>query len=137
MFDTGSFMPCWFCFLLGLSAVVQLVLAIWVYGDAKKRGENEILWLIVFLVGGIIGLIIWLIVRPPIQTYDPYSPYRNDDWLNNDRYKANYYKEQIKGIERCPMCSNESLRIEHDDSAFCGLCGYATSNIRSKRGYDE
>jgi preprotein translocase subunit Sss1 len=35
-----------------------------VYKDATARGANAVLWLFVVLITGIIGLIIYLIVRP-------------------------------------------------------------------------
>jgi hypothetical protein len=44
--------------------IVAILLCVWVYRDAKVRGENATLWLIIVLIAGIIGLIIWLIVRP-------------------------------------------------------------------------
>lgn len=44
--------------------IVSIFLCIWVYRDAKARGEEAVLWLIVVLIANIIGLIIWLIVRP-------------------------------------------------------------------------
>ena len=44
---------------------------IWVYHDAQSRGMNAVLWLIVVLVGGIIGIIIYLIIRKdhPVGSY--------------------------------------------------------------------
>jgi len=54
------------CSLYILMFVVWILVSIWVYKDAKKRGENAVLWLVVVLVAGLIGLIIWLIIRPPI-----------------------------------------------------------------------
>lgn len=50
-------------FLLGWF-VISIILCIWVYRDAKQRGEEAILWLIVVLIVNLIGVIIWLIVRP-------------------------------------------------------------------------
>ncbi|HVL87889.1 MAG TPA: zinc ribbon domain-containing protein [Candidatus Thermoplasmatota archaeon] len=44
---------------------VQIVLAIWVYTDAQKRGDNAVLWLLIVLLTGLIGVVIWLVVRPP------------------------------------------------------------------------
>jgi geranylgeranylglycerol-phosphate geranylgeranyltransferase len=44
--------------------IITILLCVWVYQDAKARGESGVLWLIVILIAGIIGLIIWLIVRP-------------------------------------------------------------------------
>jgi len=40
-----------------------IVIAVWVYKDAESRGESGVLWLIIALIAGIIGLIIWLIIR--------------------------------------------------------------------------
>lgn len=45
--------------------VVSIALALWVYQDAQRRGDNAVLWLVIVLLTGIIGLVIWLIVRPP------------------------------------------------------------------------
>jgi RNA polymerase subunit RPABC4/transcription elongation factor Spt4 len=36
---------------------------IWVYRDAEKRGMNGILWLLLVLIGNVIGLLIYAIVR--------------------------------------------------------------------------
>lgn len=44
--------------------IIAVLLCVWVYRDAKTRGENAALWLIIVLIAGIIGLIVWLIVRP-------------------------------------------------------------------------
>ena len=44
--------------------IIAILICVWVYRDAKARGENAALWLIIVLITGIIGLIIWLIVRP-------------------------------------------------------------------------
>jgi len=56
----------WAIFGLAIAAVwfiVAILIAVWVYRDAEKRGESGVLWLIIVLITGIIGLIIWLIVR--------------------------------------------------------------------------
>ncbi len=54
--------------------VIFILIALWVYKDAEKRGKSGVLWLLVVLVGGIIGIIIWLIVRPPLTYQQPPSP---------------------------------------------------------------
>ena len=46
--------------LLGLLWILVIV---WVYRDAEERGMNGALWALLVLVGNIIGLIIYLIVR--------------------------------------------------------------------------
>ena len=61
-----------FILILGL-LVVWILLAVWVYRDAKKRGMEATLWLLVVLLTGFIGLIVYLIVRRehPIQQPPP------------------------------------------------------------------
>jgi TctA family transporter len=61
--------------IIGLIAV-WILLAVWVYRDAKKRGMEATLWLLVVLLTGFIGLIVYLIVRRdhPIQQQPP-PPY--------------------------------------------------------------
>ena len=46
--------------------VIWILVGIWVYKDAEKRGKSGALWLIIVILLGFIGIIIWLIVRPPI-----------------------------------------------------------------------
>ena len=43
--------------------VIGILLAIWVYKDAKKRDMNAAVWLLIVLVTGCIGCIIYLVVR--------------------------------------------------------------------------
>jgi predicted nucleic acid-binding Zn ribbon protein len=43
--------------------IIWILVAIWVYKDAQKRGKNGILWVIIVIILGIIGLIIYLVVR--------------------------------------------------------------------------
>jgi uncharacterized membrane protein YoaK (UPF0700 family) len=52
-----------FCLLPIIWFIVAILLCIWVYRDAESRGMNGVLWLIVMLIAGIIGLIIYLVVR--------------------------------------------------------------------------
>ena len=52
-----------FCLIPILWFVVAILLCIWVYRDAESRGMNGVLWLIIVLIAGIIGLIIYLVVR--------------------------------------------------------------------------
>jgi uncharacterized membrane protein YhaH (DUF805 family) len=62
-------------FIIGLF-VVWILLAVWVYRDAKKRGMEATLWLLLVLLTGFIGFIVYLIVRRdhPIQQPPPPPP---------------------------------------------------------------
>lgn len=48
-------------FLLMLA--FSLVIIIWVYRDAEKKGMNGVLWALLVFVGNVVGLLIYLIVR--------------------------------------------------------------------------
>ena len=63
MFGLGTTMC---CAIFLIPFIIWIVLGIWVYKDAEKRGKSGILWFIIILILGIVGLIIWLVVRPPI-----------------------------------------------------------------------
>jgi len=43
--------------------VVAILIAVWVYKDAKKRDMNAAMWLLIVLLTGCIGCIIYLVVR--------------------------------------------------------------------------
>jgi TctA family transporter len=43
--------------------VIFFLIAIWVYKDAKKRDMNATVWLLIVLLTGCIGCIIYLVVR--------------------------------------------------------------------------
>ena len=45
--------------------IIAILICIWVYKDAKSRGMNAVVWLIITILFGIIGLIIYLVVRKP------------------------------------------------------------------------
>jgi len=63
IFDLGFAGLGLLCVFLIAIFVVSILIAIWVYRDAETRGMNGVLWLIVVLIAGIVGLIIYLVVR--------------------------------------------------------------------------
>lgn len=85
-----------FIFLLPiLWLIVSILLCIWVYRDAKDRGEEAVLWLLVVLIANIIGLIIWLVVRPEKE------------------------RKQKENVKYCQNCGAEIT----PDSKYCPECG--------------
>ena len=52
-----------FIVLIAVFYIIALLIAIWVYKDAKKRDMNAAVWLLIVLVTGCIGCIIYLVVR--------------------------------------------------------------------------
>lgn len=79
--------------------VIFLLVAIWVYRDAEKRGKSGALWLIIVIILGLIGIIIWLIVRPPIGG----EPKKVD----SDRRCPNCGRVIPFDAKTCPYCSKK------------------------------
>ena len=53
--------------------IIAILICIWVYRDAESRGMSGVLWLILVLILGLIGLIIYLVVRKPkVMAPPPY-----------------------------------------------------------------
>ena len=70
---------------------IWIALAFWVYQDAKSRGmDNAILLTIVTAITGILGLIIYLLMRPKgILVPCPSCA-----------------KKRLEGSAKCPHCGN-------------------------------
>ena len=52
--------------MLGITFLIQLVLAIWVGTDAQKQGHNGLLWGILVFFTPVIGLIVYLLLVPAL-----------------------------------------------------------------------
>ena len=84
--------------LWGLTGLLCIIpLAIWVYKDANKRGSSGVLWLLIVLITGIIGLIIWLVVRPPI----------GGEKKEPDRRCPNCGRAIPMDAKACPYCAKK------------------------------
>ena len=55
-----------------IGVAIQIALAVWVYKDATKRGmENAVLLTVVTALTGLIGLLIYLLMRPKTPNIQP------------------------------------------------------------------
>jgi RNA polymerase subunit RPABC4/transcription elongation factor Spt4 len=82
---------------------------IWVYRDAEKRGMSGILWLLLVLIGNVIGLLIYAIVRSE-------TPIR--------RRAEDGASEVCRPSAACPGCG-KPVTPGH---AFCPYCGRSLKN---------
>ncbi|MCX6574231.1 MAG: zinc ribbon domain-containing protein [Candidatus Aminicenantes bacterium] len=104
---------------------------IWVYRDAEKRGMSGILWLLLVLIGNVIGLLIFAIVRSetPTRRRDrgepatpaPVSPLEKCGGCG---------KPLGPGFEFCPYCGKALKKTcpacgkpVQDDWKVCPACG--------------
>jgi ABC-type transport system involved in multi-copper enzyme maturation permease subunit len=78
---------------------------IWVYRDAEKRGMSGVLWLLLVLIGNVIGLLIYAIVRSE-------TPVKR-------RQEGAAAGEACSAPEKCPGCGN----VLSKGYAFCPYCG--------------
>jgi len=62
------------CIIPIIMWIIFILIAIWVYKDAEKRGKSGALWLVIVILTGIIGLIIWFVVRPKEIVKPPAAP---------------------------------------------------------------
>ena len=77
------------CILVMLG--IWVALAVWVYKDAKSRGmDNAVLLTIVTVITGLLGLIIYLLMRPK----------------GNLVPCPSCQKKRMEGSAKCPHCGN-------------------------------
>ncbi|MGE5329321.1 MAG: zinc ribbon domain-containing protein [Deltaproteobacteria bacterium] len=95
-----------------LILIFWVLLAVWVYDDSKKRGLQQIVWGLITLFTGLIGFIIYLIVRKRLS------------------FCSNCKAEVTKEANYCYQCGN-ALKIKCDSCEsmmnfewnYCVNCG--------------
>lgn len=54
--------------------IVWILVAIWVYRDAESRGMSGVMWLLIVILLGLLGIIIYLVVRKDKAPSQPPPP---------------------------------------------------------------
>lgn len=78
--------------------IIAILLCIWVYRDAESRGMSGALWLIIVIITGIIGLIVYLVVRKEKQS-PAAAPVT--------RVCTSCGRAVSEGVKFCPHCGKE------------------------------
>jgi ABC-type transport system involved in multi-copper enzyme maturation permease subunit len=93
--------------------IVIILIGLWVYRDAESRGMSGVLWLIVILVGSLIGLIIYLILRNDHPVLPPGSR----------STKSGYPpQEHSRPPLHCPNCNVEMQYNDQFKKWYCNKC---------------
>lgn len=92
-----------FCIFPIIMLIIGIVIAIWVYKDAERRGSSGVLWLVIVIFTGIIGLIIWLVVRPPIGG----KPQSGGPAASSGRMCPNCGRPIPMDAQNCPYCGKK------------------------------
>ena len=93
--------------LIIIPLIIAILLCIWIYKDAEKRGKPGALWVILLivatlflsLIGLIIVIVIWLVVRPPIGG--------GEKPAGSDRRCPNCGRPIPMDARACPYCAKK------------------------------
>ena len=109
---TGFMLIYRICFILS-----WLLLALWVYLDARRRHSNAAAWGILTLLTSVIGWVVYLLARPIVIT----CPACGEEQGQDGKYCTNC-GAIIKTC--CPQCSCEIKPTWH----YCKTCGFKLSD---------
>lgn len=105
--------------VFGGGFVIVLLIAIWVAMDANKRGMNGVLWAIGVFLLCIVFLPIYLIVRKPILSQQPYG--QPPIAYGQPPQPPQAYQPPA-GPSGPQFCSNCGTQVP-GGSKFCASCG--------------
>jgi len=126
----GRFIP-FGLFPLALLALWIYVI-VWVYRDAEKRGMNGLLWALLVLIGNLIGLIIYLIIRNEAAVRSAAPPAAKCPGCGNSLGPGYAYcphcGRPVKAA--CPACK----KPVQADWKVCPSCGAGLDPGRTEQG---
>jgi len=103
--------------------IIAVLIAVWVYREAERRGMSGVLWLLVVMLTSIFGLIVFLIVRkdkrPAYQRPQPYGyPPPQQPGYPAPQQQQQYAPQQPAGN----LCKNCGSQLG-PGAKFCAGCG--------------
>jgi hypothetical protein len=127
------FLPAAFIILWG-------AVLLWVYRDAQKRGMNGILWLLLVLIGNVIGLLIYAIVRSETPVRRPQAPPEPTACCPPTTCPS-CGKPVGPGYAFCPYCGKSLKRTcpscgkpVEEDWKVCPVCGADLRSDATRQG---
>jgi len=121
------------CFVGIIPLIIWIAIGYWMYEDAKKRNENAGLWLVIGLVLGLIGLIIWIVVRPDmseVRREEQMKQQGQQQWQQQPPgqqppgQQPPGQQQQPPGQQQntCPDCGSQTRYIDEHDRWYCDTC---------------
>jgi len=120
--------------------IINIIFIVWLYKDAKNRGmPNPGLWVLLVLIIGLIGLIIYFLIRPQGDLVA--CKHCGDKMLKQAEKCPHCYRENIskngrainKGNEMfgkinqkeptCDFCQDTMIYNNDTNQYFCSTCG--------------
>jgi hypothetical protein len=92
-------------FIIFLWFAVGILICLWVYNDAKSRGMEGAIWVLIVLVANVLGLIVYLIIREERRPQPPFPA------------------QAATQVRFCKNCGQE-LKL---GANFCSSCGKPTA----------
>lgn len=72
-----------FFLILGIYSLLVVFMLVWQYHDAESRGINGLLVIIpTFMTGTVIGMVLWLVLRPSLKPVPILVRVRNNRQLD-------------------------------------------------------
>ncbi|MFX0126299.1 MAG: zinc-ribbon domain-containing protein [Candidatus Hodarchaeota archaeon] len=93
--------------------VLFIKLLIWLYRDANRRNMDGTLWVLIVVVSGLIGLIIYFIIR------DPIVPEKAEQLSKPAAPQPEHKAEVTREVKYCSACGSPVS----ETAEFCSLCG--------------
>jgi hypothetical protein len=116
-----------FSFFSLVLLIIWIAVIVWVYRDAERRGMNGVLWALLVLIGNIIGLIIYLIVRSDSLSYQSETPPTQNCPSCNKGVPSSFGYCPHCGTQIQPTCPSCGKAVEKDWKA-CPHCGKKLKN---------
>ena len=121
-----------FLFLLPLFFIIPVLVGIYVYRDAKKRGMNAVLWLLISLLApSLLGFIIYLLVR---NNYSDLKCPNCDTRVEESFIVCPNCRTKLRPT--CPSCSatvQTTWKVcPHCDETLSAYSGDVAAPVRSK-----
>ncbi len=89
-----------FIIVASLWFVAGILLCLWVYSDAKSRGMEGALWVLIVLVANVVGLIVYLFAREERRSYSHVSSYSG----RQKRFCSSCGSEHAPNAKFCSSC---------------------------------